>query len=70
MSFLKVDEGETIDRNLKRFRTRCEKAGLFKELKKRKHFIKPSERRRAEKMKARKKALKKLRDQRRRMRDY
>ncbi|CAM2005419.1 30S ribosomal protein S21 [Acanthopleuribacter pedis] len=61
---------ESIDEIVKQFKRKCERSGLFSEIKKRKHFIKPSEIRRKEKLEARKKILKKLRKERQRMRYY
>jgi len=68
MPMVIVDENESIDRALKQFKRKCEREGLFYEIKKRKHFVKPSEARRKEKLEARKKLLKKLRQERQRMR--
>ncbi|CAM2070724.1 30S ribosomal protein S21 [Sulfidibacter corallicola] len=61
---------ETIDEIVKQFKRKCERSGLFSEIKKRKHFVKPSEVRRKEKLEARKKILKKLRKERQRMKYY
>jgi len=43
---VKVNKDESIDRALRRFKKQCDKEGLTKEIKKRKHYIKPSEKRR------------------------
>ena len=40
---VKVRDGESFERALRRFTKSCEKAGLMSELKKRRHFEKPSE---------------------------
>jgi len=45
MPFVKVQEGESFERALRRFTKACEKAGLMSEIKKHQHFEKPSERR-------------------------
>ena len=45
-------DGETIDRTLKRYKSKHRKVKLIKELRKRKHFTKPSVERRAEVLKA------------------
>lgn len=62
-----VDQSETIDRTIKKFRKRCEREGLFGEIKKRKFFSKPSDRKRKAKSEARKKLLKKIRREKQRM---
>lgn len=61
---------ENIDEIIKLFKRKCERSGLFSEVKKRKHFVKPSEIRRKEKLEARKKLLKKLRKERERMKRF
>ena len=58
----------SIDQVLKEFKRQCERSGLYSEMKKRRHFVKPSEQRRADKLAARKKLLKKLRKEQQRMR--
>jgi small subunit ribosomal protein S21 len=47
-----VLEGESIDKVLKRFKKKYEKAGILKEVRKRGAYIKPSVRRRMKKAKA------------------
>jgi small subunit ribosomal protein S21 len=39
---VKVRRGEDIDSALKRFRKKCEKEGLFNEIKRRSYYEKPS----------------------------
>lgn len=68
MPAISVDSRDSIDRALKLFKRKCEREGLFTEVKKRKHFVKPSEQRRKDKLEARKKLLKKLRQERARER--
>ena len=63
-----IDSNASIDHILKDFKRQCERSGLYKEMKKRRHFVKPSEERRAAKLAARKKLLKKLRKEMQRMR--
>ena len=46
MIIVKVDEGETIDRALKRFKRRIEKSGIMREIRERQFYRKPSEVRR------------------------
>lgn len=70
MPLVVVEDKEAIDRALKQFKRKCEREGLFYEIKKRKHFVKPSEKKRKEKLEARKKLLKKLRQERNRMKRY
>ncbi len=43
---IKARNGETVEQMLRRFKKLCEKEGLTKEIKRRQHFEKPSERRR------------------------
>ena len=40
-----IDEGENFDKALKRFKKKCEKAGILSDLRKHRHFEKPSEKR-------------------------
>lgn len=47
-----VQEGESIDKILKRFKKKYEKAGILKEFRKRGFFVKPSIKRRMKKAKA------------------
>jgi small subunit ribosomal protein S21 len=47
-----VQEGESIDKILKRFKKKYEKAGILKEFRKRGFFVKPSVKRRMKKAKA------------------
>lgn len=67
MPIVHVDDSDSIDQILKVFKRKCERSGLFSEMKKRRHFRKPSEQKRAAKLAARKKLLKKLRKEQRRM---
>ena len=52
MIIVPVKEGENIERALKKFKRKFEKTGAVRELRARKNFEKPSERRRVAKMKA------------------
>lgn len=52
MLIIEVKDGESIDRALKKYKRKFEKAGVLKELRKRKHFVKPSVVRRNEVLKA------------------
>jgi small subunit ribosomal protein S21 len=52
MLIIEVDEYETIDRAIKRYRRKHKKTRMIKELRRRKEFLKPSVKRRAEVLKA------------------
>lgn len=67
MPRINIEDSDAIDRVLKQFKRKCEREGLFFEIKKRKHFVKPSEQKRKQKLEARKKLLKKLRQERQRL---
>jgi small subunit ribosomal protein S21 len=42
MSEIRLLEGDSVDRALKLFRRKLQKEGLFKELRRRRHYVKPS----------------------------
>ena len=46
MLIIDVKESESIDKALKKYKRKFEKAGILKELRNRKHFTKPSVKRR------------------------
>lgn len=52
MLIVDIKEGESIDRALKKYKRKYERAGIIKELRRRKHFTKPSVERRTEVLKA------------------
>lgn len=52
MIIVQVKEGENIERALKRFKRKFEKTGAVRELRARKNFVKPSIKKRDQKMKA------------------
>lgn len=52
MIIVNVKENESIDRALKRFKKKFERTGVLKELRSRTHFVKPSVKRRSEKLRA------------------
>lgn len=56
-----VQDEESLESALKRFRRVCNKSGIMKEIRRRQTYIKPSEEKRLAYMKARRKQLKKLR---------
>jgi small subunit ribosomal protein S21 len=42
MTEVRLDEGDSVERALKLFRRKLQKTGLCKELRRRRHYIKPS----------------------------
>lgn len=52
MLIINVKDSENIDRALKRYKRKFQNAGIMKELRRRKEYLKPSIRRRAELLKA------------------
>jgi small subunit ribosomal protein S21 len=62
---VEVKESEQLEGALKRFRKKCQKAGLFSEIKRRSHYTKPSESRQLAAHKAERREKKRLRKQRR-----
>lgn len=65
MSVVNVREEESFENALRRFKRKCEKSGILTELKKRQHFEKPSVKRKRQEVQAKKKALRKLQEERR-----
>ena len=53
MLIVDVKDSESIDRALKKYKKKFEQTGILKELRRRKHFNKPSIQRRAEILRAR-----------------
>jgi small subunit ribosomal protein S21 len=45
MPEIMISEDESFERALKRFKKKCEKAGILSDLRKHRHYEKPSERR-------------------------
>lgn len=58
MPGVRVREGESFEKALKRFTKACEKAGLMSDIKKHQHFEKPSERKKRKLNTARRKMRK------------
>jgi len=58
MPGVRVKDGESFDRALRRFKKRCEKAGVLADLRKHQHFEKPSERKKRKLSAARRKVRK------------
>ena len=65
MPHVQVREDESFENALRRFKRKCEKAGVLTELKKRQHYEKPSVKRKRKAMQARKKILRRLAEERR-----
>jgi small subunit ribosomal protein S21 len=55
-----LNDCESIESALKRFKKKCERAGVMTELKKRQHYEKPSVKKKKKFLAARKKLLKRL----------
>ena len=60
MATVIIEEGESIDRALKRFKKELQRAGIPQELKRREYYEKPSERRKRKLEAARRKARRRL----------
>ena len=65
MPLVQVRDDESFENALRRFKRKCEKAGVLTELKKRQHFEKPSVKRKRKEVQARKKMLRKMAEERR-----
>ncbi|MEM7582631.1 MAG: 30S ribosomal protein S21 [Acidobacteriota bacterium] len=65
MPIVHVRDEESFENALRRFKRKCEKAGVLTELKKRQHFEKPCVKRKRKALQGRKKALRKLAEERR-----
>ena len=65
MPLVQVRDDESFENALRRFKRKCEKAGVLTELKKRQHFEKPSVKRKRKQMQARKKMLRRMAEERR-----
>lgn len=65
MPVVYVKDEESFENALRRFKRKCEKAGVLTELKKRQYFEKPSVKRKRKALQARKKTLRKLAEERR-----
>jgi len=61
MPGVRVKEGESFEKAMKRFKKQCEKAGILSEIRKREHYEKPSVKRKKKALAAKKRALKKAR---------
>jgi small subunit ribosomal protein S21 len=65
MPVVHVREEESFENALRRFKRKCEKAGILTELKKRQHFEKPSVKRKRKEIQAKKKVQRKLQEEKR-----
>ena len=65
---VEVKKDDTLEDALRRFRKKCQRAGLFSELKRRSHYTKPSEERVIAQRKAERREERRLKKQRRRRR--
>lgn len=57
---INVDKNDNIDKVLRRFKKMCEKEGLIKEIKRKQYYEKPSQQRRREYLKRKRRHLKLL----------
>jgi small subunit ribosomal protein S21 len=58
MAGIRVKEGESFEGALKRFKKKCEKAGILSDLRRHQYFEKPSERKKRKVAAARRKMMK------------
>ena len=63
MAGIRVRENEPFEMAVKRFRKKCEKAGILTELRRRERYEKPSVKRKKKALAAKKRTLKRLRKQ-------
>jgi small subunit ribosomal protein S21 len=61
MPGIRVKEGESFESALRRFKKKCEKAGVLSDLRKHQHFEKPSERRKRKENASRRKVVSRTR---------
>ena len=61
MPGVRINEGESFENALKRFKKQCEKAGVLSEVRKRESYEKPSVKKKKKALAARKRAMKKVR---------
>lgn len=57
---INIDKSDNIDKVLRRFKKMCEKEGLIKEIKRKQYYEKPSQQRRREYLKRKRRHLKLL----------
>jgi len=61
MADVRIRENESFENALRRFKKQCEKAGILSEVRRRKHYEKPSVKRKRKAIAARKRAIKRIR---------
>jgi small subunit ribosomal protein S21 len=61
VSEIRVGKDESIESALKRFKRKCQNSGILAEVRRREHYEKPSARRKAKALEAKKKARKRSR---------
>ena len=59
MPGVRINDGESFENALKRFKKQCEKAGVLSEVRKRESYEKPSVKKKKKAIAARKRAMKK-----------
>lgn len=64
MAFVVVDDGESIEQALKRFKRKVQQEAIIKEIKKHSVYFKPGEKRRMKEAQARKRMRRRLRRER------
>lgn len=60
MSEVKVGQNESLDNALRRFKRKCQRAGVLSEVRKREHYEKPSVKRKKKSEAARKRKFRKF----------
>lgn len=65
MPYVRVNENESLEDALRRFKRKCQKSGIISEVKKRQHYEKPSVKKKRKAIAARKKVLKRMSQERR-----
>lgn len=70
MGVVVVEENESIDRVLKRFKKECQKMGIPAEIRRREHYEKPSQRRKRKMEAAKRKARRRMLKMKKRMERY
>ncbi len=65
MPYVRVNENESLEDALRRFKRKCQKSGIISEVKKRQHYEKPSVKKKRKAIAARKKMLKRMSQERR-----
>jgi small subunit ribosomal protein S21 len=61
MPGIRIKDGESFERAMRRFKKQCERSGILGEIRKREYYEKPSVRKKKKAASARKRLVKKLR---------